>query len=130
MASLGLRRGARSLSSSFEAVVASTRRTLITSSSIEGPSKYPLDLRTLADFFREDILAKHAHRPALICRQERPHAHGGSPSRNLGVTSHLAWDFDDFDRHIRALARGLIALGVKKGDRVAVLMGNNRYVMC
>ncbi|KAG1815244.1 acetyl-CoA synthetase-like protein [Suillus subaureus] len=90
-----------------------------------GPTERSLDLRTLTGFFREEILGKHAHRPALICRQERPRAHGGPPSRNLNVISHLAWDFDEFDKHIRALARGLVAMGVRKGDRVAVLMGNN-----
>ncbi|KAG1902364.1 acetyl-CoA synthetase-like protein [Suillus fuscotomentosus] len=76
----------------------------------------------------EEILGKHAHRPALICTQERPRAHGGPPSRNLNVINHLAWDFDEFDKHIRALARGLVAMGVRKGDRVAVLMGNNSGV--
>ncbi|KAG2368652.1 hypothetical protein BDR07DRAFT_1390489 [Suillus spraguei] len=118
MASLGFRRG-----------VTSTRRTTtyrsLTSSSVQGPTERSLDLRTLTAFFREVILRKHPHRPALICRQERPRAHGGPPSRNLSVTTHLAWDFDEFDIHIRALARGLVAMGVRKGHRVAVLMGNN-----
>lgn len=125
MASLGFRRNIRSALQTG----ASTRRNIghcsLTSSSVQGPTERSLDLRTLTGFFREHILGKHAHRPALICRQERPRAHGGPPSRNLSVTSHLAWDFDEFDRHIRALARGLVAIGVRKGDRVAVLMGNN-----
>jgi len=121
MPPLGFRRGAKSLLSR-----APTRP--LTSSSVEGPTQRPLDLRTLTAFFKEEILANHAHRPALISRQERPRAHGGPPSPNLGVTGHLAWDFGEFDRHIRALARGLVGLGVRKGDRVAVLMGNNRCV--
>jgi hypothetical protein len=129
MTSLALRRGARSRLPPYFEAGASTRRPL-TSSSVEGPTKRPLDLRTLTGFFREEILEKHAHFPALICRQERPRVHGGPPSPNLGVTSHLAWDFNEFDRHIRALARGLVALDVRKGDRVAVLMGNNRCVLC
>ncbi|KAJ8584360.1 acetyl-CoA synthetase-like protein [Rhizopogon salebrosus TDB-379] len=124
MTSLALRRGARSRLPPYFEAGASTRRPL-TSSSVEGPTKRPLDLRTLTGFFREEILEKHAHFPALICRQERPRVHGGPPSPNLGVTSHLAWDFNEFDRHIRALARGLVALDIRKGDRVAVLMGNN-----
>jgi acyl-coenzyme A synthetase/AMP-(fatty) acid ligase len=49
-------------------------------------------------------------------------------SKNMGVERHLAWDFDEFDSHIRALARGLVGLGVNKGDRVGVIMGNTRYV--
>ncbi|KAL1730943.1 hypothetical protein EV714DRAFT_283840 [Schizophyllum commune] len=43
----------------------------------------------------------------------------------MGVSTHLAWDFEELDRHIRALARGLLELGVKPGERVAVIMGNN-----
>lgn len=102
-----------------------TRRSL-TLSSVEGPKDPPLEQRTLPVYFRDEVLAKHAERPALVCRQERPRAHGGPPSRNMGIETHLAWDFEEFDRHIHALARGLVSLGVKKGDRVAVVMGNNR----
>ncbi|KAG6865443.1 hypothetical protein C0991_002519 [Blastosporella zonata] len=43
----------------------------------------------------------------------------------MDVTAHLAWDFAEFDRHINALARGLLGMGVRKGDRVGVVMGNN-----
>ncbi|KAL1753680.1 hypothetical protein FB107DRAFT_292248 [Schizophyllum commune] len=43
----------------------------------------------------------------------------------MGVSTHLAWDFEELDRHIRALARGLLELGVKPGERVAVIMGNS-----
>lgn len=46
----------------------------------------------------------------------------------MRVDSHLAWDFGEFDSHIRALARGLLSMGVRKGDRVGVIMGNNRRV--
>ena len=102
-----------------------TRRSL-TLSSVEGPKYPPLEHRTLSVYFRDEILAKHAERPALVCRQEKPRTHGGPPSPNLGVGTHLAWDFAEFDRHIHALARGLVSLGVQKGDRVAVVMGNNR----
>lgn len=48
-------------------------------------------------------------------------------SNNLGVTRHLASDFDEFDRHVKAMARGLLGMGAKKGNRVGVIMGNNRY---
>ncbi|EIW77226.1 acetyl-CoA synthetase-like protein [Coniophora puteana RWD-64-598 SS2] len=101
-----------------------TRRSL-TLSAVEGPATPPLETRPLYQFFKEDIIDKHGSRPAFICREERPRSHGGPVSRNLGVQTHLAWDFDEFDRHIGAAARGLLAMAVKKGDRVAVIMGNH-----
>lgn len=104
-------------------------RQLLTLSSVEGPKDPPLEHRTLPIYFRDEILAKHAERSALVCRQEKPRAHGGPPSRNMGVNTHLAWDFAEFDRHIHALARGLVSLGVQKGDRVAVVMGNTRCAL-
>ncbi|KAI6045273.1 acetyl-CoA synthetase-like protein [Pisolithus marmoratus] len=100
-------------------------RLLLTLSYVEGPVDPPLEHRTLPVYFREEIVGKHAGRRALISRQERPRTHGGPPSPNTGACSHLAWDFQEFSRHIDATARGLISLGVKKGDRVAVVMGNN-----
>ncbi|KAF4616971.1 hypothetical protein D9613_008520 [Agrocybe pediades] len=102
-----------------------TKRWLLTKSYVEGPLDPPLSMKTLPDYFNTEILAKHGARPALIAREEAPRAHGGPPSRNLGVDTHLAWDFDEFDRHIKALARGLLGMGVQKGDRVGVIMGNN-----
>ncbi|KAJ7275033.1 hypothetical protein C8J57DRAFT_1313435 [Mycena rebaudengoi] len=92
---------------------------------VEGPLEPPLVSVTLSRYFESEILQKHNIRPALVCRRETPRAHGGPPSPNLGVNSHLAWDFAEFDRHINALARGLLRMGVNKGDRVGVLMGNN-----
>ncbi|KAK7683548.1 hypothetical protein QCA50_013383 [Cerrena zonata] len=103
------------------------KRTLtkLTLSSVSGPKEPPLVYSTLSSYFTDHILANHSTRPGLICRTEPPRTHGGPTSRNLGVTNHLAWDFEEFDRHIHALARGLLDLGVKKGDRVGVVMGNN-----
>jgi hypothetical protein len=101
----------------------------LTTSSVEGPLYPPLVSSTLPAYFTKEILEKHSGRPALICRKEHPGFHGGPPSRNLGQKSHLAWDFEEFDRHINALARGLLSLGVVKGDRVAVIMGNNRCLL-
>lgn len=101
-------------------------RRSLTLSFVDGPKHPPLERRTLSVYFRDEILAKHAERPALVCKQERPGAHGGPLSPNMGVRTHLAWDFQEFDRHIHALARGLVSLGVQRGDRVAVVMGNNR----
>ncbi|KIK70178.1 hypothetical protein GYMLUDRAFT_236596 [Collybiopsis luxurians FD-317 M1] len=96
-----------------------------TLSVVQGPTHTPLENRTFSDYFEQEILHKHSTRPALICPSEKARAHGGPPSRNMGRTSHLAWDFDEFERHIDAVARGLLSMGVQKGDRIAVIMGNN-----
>lgn len=104
--------------------------TLLTHSSVTGPTDPPLSTKTLPQYFAEDVLARHASRPALICRKEAARAHAGPPARNFKDVPYLAWDFSEFDRHIRALAKGLLVLGVKKGDRVGVIMGNNRCVLC
>ncbi|PSR78601.1 hypothetical protein PHLCEN_2v7348 [Hermanssonia centrifuga] len=97
----------------------------LTLSAVEGPLHPPLVSQTLPEYFNRVILANHAERPALICRRERPRPYGGPRSHNLGVEKHLAWNFGEFNVNIKALARGLVGLGVKKGDRVGVIMGNN-----
>ncbi|KII91201.1 hypothetical protein PLICRDRAFT_173092 [Plicaturopsis crispa FD-325 SS-3] len=99
-------------------------------SAVEGATEPPLLTDTLPAYFEASILARHGARPALVCRSERPRAHGGPVSRNLDVTEHLAWDFGEFDRHIGALARGLLSMGVQRGDRVGVIMGNNSAYAC
>lgn len=104
-------------------------RRRLTKSAVQGPVEPSLSYKTLPDFFRTEILEKYPNQPALICRKEAPRSHGGPLSRNLGVGTHLAWDFAEFDTHINALARGLLAMGVQKGDRVGVIMGNSRCVL-
>ncbi|KAL6306088.1 acyl-CoA synthetase [Sparassis latifolia] len=105
-------------------------RRFLALSAVEGPSHPPLVTSTLPAYFAEEILGKHGSRPALIARSEQPRSHGGPLSPNMGVSRHLAWDYVEFDRHVQALARGLLDLGVKKGDRVGVLMGNNSAYAC
>ncbi|KAG6850080.1 hypothetical protein H0H93_001430 [Arthromyces matolae] len=100
-------------------------RHLLTKSYVEGSLQPPLETSTLGEYFTSAILRPHSTRPALICRDEKPRAHHGPSSRNMGVTTHLTWDFAEFDRHINSLARGLLGMGVRKGDRVGVVMGNN-----
>lgn len=106
-----------------------SQTTLLTHSSVSGPTSPPLSVKTLPQYFAEDVLAPYASRPALICRKETIRGHAGPPARNFKDVPYLAWDFEEFNRHIQALARGLLVLGVKKGDRVGVIMGNNRCVM-
>lgn len=101
-------------------------RRYLTQSAVFGPLDPPLSYKTLPQFFETEIVKNHGERPALICRKEVLGSHGGASSRNLGVSTHLAWDFHEFHGHINALARGLLVMGVQKGDRVGVIMGNNR----
>ncbi|KAJ4468801.1 hypothetical protein J3R30DRAFT_3661751 [Lentinula aciculospora] len=102
-----------------------TCRKSSTLSIVQGPSHPPLENKTLSEYFLCEILQTNSTRPALICPSEKPRAHGGPSSRNLGRTSHLAWDFDEFERHIGAVSRGLLSMGVQKGDRIGIIMGNN-----
>lgn len=114
-----------------------TRRLLSTRpinglSAVQGSSEPPLDTRTLSRYFTEELLTKRAYRLALQCPRECPRPHGGPISRNLGINNddhgYLSWDFAELDSNVAALAKGLVGLGVKKGDRVAVVMGNCRFV--
>jgi len=131
----------RAVSSSFNLRFLSTRSySAISSSSqatnsittplihsvVSGPFLPRLSPKTLAQYFSEDVLLHHASQPALICRQEAVQGHAGPPARNLRDVPYIAWDYEEFDRHIRALAKGLLSMGVKKGDRVGVIMGNTR----
>ncbi|CUA74535.1 hypothetical protein RSOLAG22IIIB_05595 [Rhizoctonia solani] len=79
-----------------------------THSIVSGPLEPPLSELTLPDFYRTQILPHHASRPALISRHER----------------NVRWDFAEFDIQIERMARGLLAAGIKPGDRVATIMGN------
>ncbi|KAJ7627576.1 hypothetical protein DFH06DRAFT_1227565 [Mycena polygramma] len=94
-------------------------------SAVQGPLEPPLVSSTLSQYFHEEILHKHSSRPALICRKESARPHGGPPSASLGASAYLTWTFAEFNSHINALAWGLLRMGVQKGDRVGVLMGNN-----
>ncbi|KAH9835271.1 acyl-CoA synthetase [Rhodofomes roseus] len=105
--------------------IAKLLRRAVSLSAVEGPTHPPLVRQTFPEYFATEILAKHASRPALISRSEPPRPHGGPFPQNQLVESHLAWDFGEFDAHIQALARGLLDMGVQKGDRVGVVMGNN-----
>lgn len=79
-----------------------------THSIVAGPLEPPLVELTFPAYFREHILAKHDSRPALISRHEQ----------------NVRWTFAEFDTQIERMARGLLAAGVKPGDRVATILGN------
>lgn len=107
--------------------IAPQLRRHLTYSAVKGPTYPPLCTKTLSEYWTNDILSEHGARPALICREEKLGAHGGPQVQNAAGTAHLAWNFDEFNTSINATARGLLAMGVQPGDRVAVVMGNNRY---
>ncbi|EKM57015.1 uncharacterized protein PHACADRAFT_194590 [Phanerochaete carnosa HHB-10118-sp] len=90
---------------------------------VEGPTDPPLCHLTLPAYFAQKILPLHADCPALTCRIEEPNTFGGSPQKSNKAC--LDWTFRKFDDHIAAVARGLLAMSVNKGNRVGVIMGNN-----
>ncbi|KIW04484.1 uncharacterized protein PV09_04243 [Verruconis gallopava] len=92
-------------------ISASTWRTFVrgvlTRSYAEGPSEPSLLEQTVGQHF-ESIVSQHGDRPAVISRHQR-----------------RAMTYYQLDRDSNALARGLANVGVKKGDRCAVMLGNN-----
>src|SRR5690606_42046071 len=50
--------------------------------------------------------ARHTQRTAIICGETR-------------------WSYSEFDQVVDALCRGLSGIGIKKGDRVAILARNS-----
>lgn len=96
-------------------------------SRVSGPHKEPLSEATLAQFW-QDRVRKHGDRPALIVRHEPSNhhdLHNISINGKASDDSCIRWKFGQMDEHIRKLVRGMRSLGVRKGDRVAVLMMNS-----
>ena len=83
------------------------RRTVLTQAKLKGPSEPPLLEETVGENFSR-IVSAHGDRNAVISRHQ-----------NKRLTYHQL----DLDSNV--LARGLQSLGVKKGDRVCVSLGNN-----
>ncbi|KAF2454021.1 acyl-CoA synthetase/AMP-acid ligase-like protein II [Lineolata rhizophorae] len=82
-------------------------RTLLTEARSKGPLHPPLLEQTVGENFNS-IVEEHGDRIAIISRHQR---------------SRLT--YEELDRASNALARGLANVGVSKGDRVAVSLGNN-----
>lgn len=83
---------------------------------VKGADTPPLSNETLPSFYEKVLLAEFATRPALVSRHE--------PSGDSGC---LRWSFEELWKQANDLARGLLGLGVTKGTRVGVVMGNSRY---
>ncbi|KAK0858118.1 hypothetical protein LTS02_009924 [Friedmanniomyces endolithicus] len=82
-------------------------RGLLTKAHDRGPSEPSLLEQTVPEHFAS-IVRQYGDRTAVISRHQRAQL-----------------SYDDLDRKSNALARGLQGIGVKKGDRVAVSLGNS-----
>lgn len=88
----------------------------LTHSISQGPNAPPLIPHTIPDNFAR-VVAEHGDRPAVIAREA--HSPGsGAPARETALT------YAALDAESSALACSLRSLGVKKGDRVALSLGN------
>jgi non-ribosomal peptide synthetase component F len=83
-----------------------TRRSLLTQARAQGPLHPPLLEDTIGEHFAKTVSA-NGDRPAVISR----------PQGRL--------TYSQLDADSNVLAHGLQSLGVSKGDRVAVSLGNN-----
>lgn len=83
---------------------------------VKGADTPPLSNETLPSFYDKVLLTNFPTRPALVSRHE--------PSGDSGC---LRWSFEELWKQANDLARGLLGLGVRKGTRVGVVMGNCRY---
>lgn len=110
--------GAAALGSTHAALLLSqARRRRSSSLSIRtGPSSPALYRGTIPEHFAETV-SQHGDRPAVIARSPIPSASSSSPAET-------ALTFFDLDILSNRLATSLASLGVRKGDRVAVSLGN------
>ncbi|KAF2867389.1 acyl-CoA synthetase/AMP-acid ligase-like protein II [Massariosphaeria phaeospora] len=84
-----------------------TRRGVLTQAFSAGPTEPPLLEQTVPQHFA-GIVSQYGDRDAVISHHQRTRL-----------------TYDALDRDSNALARGLSRLGVRKGERVAVSLGNN-----
>lgn len=86
----------------------------------EGPTEPPLLPYTVPEYFAQ-VVSDHGDRPAVIAREAHsPLAVSSSPHAKETTLT-----FAGLDSASNALAHSLRSLGVKKGDRVAISLGNN-----
>ncbi|KAL8679062.1 MAG: hypothetical protein Q9186_004649 [Xanthomendoza sp. 1 TL-2023] len=87
--------------------IGTQRRSLLTESYAQGPATPPLLDQTIPEHFASSV-SKFGDRTAVVSRHQ-----------------HTRLSYNNLDRKSNELARGLWSIGVKKGDRVAVILGNN-----
>lgn len=89
----------------------------MTQSISQGPSEPYLIPHTIPANFAK-IVSQHGDRPAVVAREARPVSGSGPPAKETTFT------FGHLDIESNISAHALRDLGVKKGDRVAVSLGN------
>src|ERR671934_3096660 len=72
-----------------------------------GPSDVPLRGETIGRMW-DDVVASHGGRPALVARHQE-----------------IRWTYAELHARVERCARGLLAAGVRKGDRVGIWSPNN-----
>ncbi|KAI8961775.1 acetyl-CoA synthetase-like protein [Daldinia sp. FL1419] len=99
------------------------RRCIATSdlSYAEGPREPPLLTCTIPEHFAQ-IVSQYGDRPAAVFRD--PKATTPDPYRDRAVPNSTTLTYETLDAQSNAMAHSLRSLGVKKGDRVAVSLGN------
>lgn len=91
----------------------------LTYSICDGPSEPPLLPFTVPEYFAK-VVSEHGDSPAVIAREAHsPLAVSSSPHAKETTLT-----FAGLDSASNALAHSLRSLGVKKGDRVAISLGN------
>ncbi|KAL2142404.1 hypothetical protein VTI28DRAFT_1176 [Corynascus sepedonium] len=98
----------------------------LTRSIYEGPAEPPLLPHTIPEHF-SSIVKEFGDRPAVICRTPTAgrDALPNLPTEGLPAAVETALSYEKLDLASNALAHSLRSLGVKKGDRVAVSLGNS-----
>ncbi|AEO65654.1 uncharacterized protein THITE_2112827 [Thermothielavioides terrestris NRRL 8126] len=92
---------------------------------VEGPAEPPLLPHTIPEHFAS-VVSQFGDRPAVICRSPTttPDALPNLPADGIPTALETALSYEKLDLASNALAHSLRSLGVKKGDRVAVSLGN------
>jgi acyl-CoA synthetase (AMP-forming)/AMP-acid ligase II len=69
------------------------------------------------------VVSKYGDQPAVICRAPAAAA-DSAPGAQRAPAAQITYTYAALDAESNALAHALRSLGVKKGDRVAVSLGN------
>ncbi|ROT41094.1 short-chain-fatty-acid-CoA ligase [Sodiomyces alkalinus F11] len=94
----------------------------LTESFCLGPNHPPLLPHTIPEHFAS-IVSQHGDRPAVVSRTPTTSSIPGLSS-NVPAAQETTLTYEELDLLSNRLASGLRSLGVKKGDRVAVSLGN------